>query len=269
MKHKAVRSYRIPKYPSIELYIEHPELLLDQVPKRWLKQGITAGALLAFAGGGSSELTAVPSQNQPFMVQTQEHGISQAQEAKKEKSKIAPIFIYGDGVGSTGCVAMNPPVFISESEALNLILAELKKAELPFFDEFDHTVPGMNMNWKDIRFGIQQTEKGIQETVITLPFSYDVYSSKYNFGIKFISRENYNKLSEKSWLGTSFHYNMIETSQILKEKIEKQSDSGAAIFYDPLKQDIENTRQELLKQVEDFIVWFKREIVRDVSGNEL
>jgi len=45
---------------------------------------------------------------------------------------VAPIFEHGEGRGATGCVVVNPPVFLSEEEALQVITEELQQAGLHF-----------------------------------------------------------------------------------------------------------------------------------------
>lgn len=44
------------------------------------------------------------------------------------KAVVAPIFEHGEGRGATGCVVVNPPVFLSEQDAMQVIREELPKS---------------------------------------------------------------------------------------------------------------------------------------------
>ena len=52
MKIKPVKSYRDPKYPTRELFIDNPELLGEYTPFSWKTKAVVAGALMAFVFAG-------------------------------------------------------------------------------------------------------------------------------------------------------------------------------------------------------------------------
>ena len=48
--------------------------------------------------------------------------------AAGSRPAVAPIFVHGEGRGASGCIVMNPPVFLSEEEALQILGEELARA---------------------------------------------------------------------------------------------------------------------------------------------
>jgi hypothetical protein len=53
----------------------------------------------------------------------------------RANAKVAPIFEYGAGRAGDGCVVVNPPVFLSEQDAMQVIREELKKSGVVLGDE--------------------------------------------------------------------------------------------------------------------------------------
>jgi len=56
MEIKSVNNSRQPNYPTIELFVKHPELLSRNIPNSWLKNKFVSTSLAAFLlyGGGTS-----------------------------------------------------------------------------------------------------------------------------------------------------------------------------------------------------------------------
>src|ERR1035438_3198523 len=100
-----VRSRRAPQYPSQQYLAEHLELL-SIVPERWKSNPLVLRVLasvvsLTFAAEAAHAQTPAPA-----------------------ASHVAPLFIHGEGRGAFGCVATNPPIFLSEDEAKQVIREE-------------------------------------------------------------------------------------------------------------------------------------------------
>jgi len=115
VKLRRVHRYEEPKYPTQAYLRDHPELL-RYVPKRWQDNRLVLGALsLAL----------------PLVLACQGAG-DQGAHSGAGASRIAPLFVHGDGRGAFGCVVVNPPVFLSEDEARQVIQEEAKKAGLEF-----------------------------------------------------------------------------------------------------------------------------------------
>jgi hypothetical protein len=112
---KPVIRYRLPEYPSRDYLLEHPELL-RLLPKRWQGNRLVLTAL-----GMAACLISCAHQPQV------DH-----QEASLIGSKVAPLFVHGDGQGSFGCIVISPPVFLSEDEAQAVIRREARRAGIRF-----------------------------------------------------------------------------------------------------------------------------------------
>jgi hypothetical protein len=110
MKVKPIKHYAGPNIPTSQILEEHPELL-HLVPRRWHGNPTVIAAL-----AGVCVLVS---------------GCRQSA-AKPAASRVAPLFQHGDGRGSFGCRAVNPPVFLSESEARQVIMDEAKRAGINF-----------------------------------------------------------------------------------------------------------------------------------------
>jgi len=277
MKIKKVKHYKDPKYPTRDVYALNPHLLGAWIPSNWLKSKAVMGTVMAFILSGYE----CQSYDQPSLPQKQEINPESKQEAQKvqnqnAEAKIAPVFIHGDGHGATGCVVLSPPIFLSEAEAIEIIINELKKENI-IFDKKDFVL-------KDFSTQEQFTNHGTVETDYVPdkhPFILDAYSNKYNLGIKFISQYNYYKLGGPYSLSSCKNYDFVELAYNLKEELRHYNHINAALFYDPLvghdanyymdsereKIEEEHSRKLLLEQVRDFIKWFKTEIAHS-DGNE-
>ena len=106
MKLSPLKNYRQPDYPTQEILAQHPELL-RALPRRWQNSPVVLGTL---AG-----LLALMEQ-------------STAKAADKSTLHVAPIFEPGKGQGAFGCLAVSPPVFLTDAEPREAIEEEAKKA---------------------------------------------------------------------------------------------------------------------------------------------
>jgi hypothetical protein len=106
MDARPVRRYRIPRYPTKLRVLAEPELLARHVPAAWRKRAEVAGTAVLLALGGPLGCDSGP------------------------PAVVAPLFEHGDGRGSTGCVVVSPPVFLSEEEALQVIQEELAQSRI-------------------------------------------------------------------------------------------------------------------------------------------
>jgi len=104
---KPITRYAAPRYPTNAYLVEHPELL-RLVPKRWRGNKVVLRTLSATI----------------FLV------IS----CQGQAAKVAPVFVHGAGRGTFGCVAINPPVVLSEDEARQVICDEARNAGVEFSD---------------------------------------------------------------------------------------------------------------------------------------
>jgi len=256
---KPVKQYRTPIYPEREVFLDNPSSLSEYVPSSWKILKIPAAALLFFVlNTCANQGTQGMDENSTRIVDQNEKKDS-SEQITQQKALIAPIFIHGDGIGTSGCIAISPPVFLSETDALELIRSKLEKEKL-IFDKRDYIIDDIySIDELELSSHLMNDEY-VTPKSMRHPFYFDFYSTRYNLGIKFISgRVNYN-LAEirsesqdkieariladkhtgmtmnKSCLGGFYvaHYDLIETAQRSREFLRKYAHINTAFFYDPL-----------------------------------
>ncbi len=206
--------------------------------------------------------------------------------------RVAPLFIHGDGRGSFGCVAVNPPVFLSEDEARQVVQDEAMAAGIAFEPDA-LTLKEVSLPVTD-QFGfLKKRESGKQEdTGKTAPKTktgdlvLDGFDSARNIAYEFVSRTDFNaweNQDRKMWCSAS-SYDLKDTANTLANGLAgSKGRSVVAIFYEPgakapemaypdneataedrrahwqqLKQaGKELGVQELREQVRDFLEWLK------------
>lgn len=139
MKIRPVQTYPAPGYPTREQARQDPDLLKN-VPARWEKAPGFAALLgllaLTSSGAEAAEDGAPP----PAAALDPEGGGERgtAADVQRAGAIVAPILdeaLERDGRGAFGCVAISPPSFLSEDEALELIRTELEAAGLRLRDD--------------------------------------------------------------------------------------------------------------------------------------
>lgn len=128
MDAKPLKRYGRPGYPTRLEALAHPELLGRHLPPAWGRRAEMAGtvALLLAVNGCVNQQTNGPTESQATSQCVEEQDATAPVE--KTAAFVAPIFQHGDGRGTAGCLAVNPPVFLSEEEALQVIVEELGRA---------------------------------------------------------------------------------------------------------------------------------------------
>ena len=136
-----LKAYGTPKYPTIA---EIGRADLSRVPARW--QGLHAVA--ATVGAAAMTLKAIaldaesakPVADAPVVAvpdAAKDGAKPSAVVAKTPVTDVCPLpptAIAGEGRGGFGCVAMNPPVILSEGEALEIIEREFKRHGIELVD---------------------------------------------------------------------------------------------------------------------------------------
>lgn len=109
MKAKPAARTHVPRYPTRLEVLADPDLLKKHLPPRWKAGAEMAGAVsfLLLANAGIRGAT------------------SPASHLSVRPAVVAPIFVHGEGRGATGCEVINPPVFLSEQDAMQVIREEL------------------------------------------------------------------------------------------------------------------------------------------------
>ena len=139
MKIQPVQKYPEPGYPTRGEARENPELLKN-LPARWEKAPGLA-ALLGVLALVSTRAEADGEGAPPAAALDPEAAVrppETAAEIQKTGAVVAPILdeaLARDGRGAFGCIVINPPSFLAEDEALELIRTELESAGLQLQDD--------------------------------------------------------------------------------------------------------------------------------------
>lgn len=265
MKPKPVRRYGTPAYPTRLQVLADPHLLEKHIPVNWLSTPELAGAVAIFLAANSC--TKAGEEQIP---------------ASSGAAVVAPIFEHGAGRGATGCVAVSPPVFLSEEEALQVIVEELANAGV--------RVTGTDVVLEGVfvpqhietyrRVGGTFREK-VEEIPGTQPLSLDIRDDRHRIGVEFISKSDYFQLGGARSASTAQGFDFQRVARGVAEAVGRKGKGiyfGA--FYDPLPEwdwgeahrissdwkqrwEAAKTREGieakrlLRQQVQDFIGWLK------------
>lgn len=272
MKLSPLKGYGRPGYPIRPEVDAQPELL-RLLPKRWQGNAAVVAALTACLAMSCRSASA----------------------AKDTPSRVAPIFEHGDGAGSFGCIATNPPVFLSEDEARKVIVDEAKRAGIEFAAD-GKVMPAVKTpvtsRWgfrEDFgKNGDYHAKKRGYVRAVTL----DGFDERRHVAFEYVSKSDF-----MDWhasltglaMSTVSHYDIVGAAKDLREGIVKAKPGGACVvFYDPcvgpkdaekrygyrrtdcrsdaewkaerakveaMQRDL--AREQLRAQVKDFIKWLK------------
>ena len=256
MKISPVKFYKKPNYPTRDYFILNSAKLKDHVPVKWRKNKIITGALAVLIFGSvNNKKDEMIKKEKIVFIKNKNEGINENTEiiSRKTIPSIAPIFIHGDGRGATGCVVMNPPVFLTEEEARQVIETELKKENI-IFDK-------KNLKINEISFpkkwGYNENEA---DTVIM-----DGYSSKYNIAYEFISADDYLQFGGE-WDGSTVHsYDLVKAGENLRNKMKEYGKLNTAIFYDPMMYPDNNTSKNSTYRL---LVEYNNLLDKDIDNEE-
>jgi len=229
MKIQPVKSTPHPVYPTREMLNAHPELL-RLVPRRWQGNAVVLSALLA-----ASAFTLTPAHAEGTTV-------------KKPVSRVAPLFPIGVDANIGRLKGdMPPPTYLTEAEARQIVLDEAKKAGLTF--EADA------QTLKDLPVAVGNkkttTENGKSPT---LTITLDGTDKAHHIAYEFISKTDMDELAKAA----NTYCDPVENAKMLRDTIEKAAPEGTyAVFYNVEAGTAEYTKEQLRKQVQDFVKWLK------------
>ncbi|NLE56935.1 MAG: hypothetical protein GX616_01130, partial [Planctomycetes bacterium] len=212
------------------------------IPATWLSRGEMAGLLsvfLAVNGTGCSKDQPAGSSARP-----------PANDLAGKAAIVAPIFEHGEGRGATGCIVVNPPVFLSEEEALQVITEELQQAGLHFSQRDvpmdDVSIPlrieVQREDWVTGCAGLTAKPARTQTKSLNL----DLLDSTRFVAVEFVSqsdhgdaRANYDDTDDTTitlWSSSVQDYDFRDTAAwIAKYAGEQGRGLRLGVFYDPLE----------------------------------
>ena len=198
MKATPIKRHRTPRYPTKLQAVEHPDLLRCHQPPAWRAVPEMAGAVVLFLAANTTACS----------------GADKAASASGSVAIVAPVFDHGEGRGSTGCVAVAPPVFLSEEEALQVIQEELARSGVKLAEK-QRVVQGMNAPVAQMRedgkgsFAIQARDTAKKRASFGLganesdPFQVDAVDPKRHVAVEFVSTADFTRLCGHGWLTTN------------------------------------------------------------------
>jgi hypothetical protein len=260
MKILPLKDYRTPRYPTLTDSLLEPGLL-NRLPRRWshsahlstvLGLGLLTEPLLAEGGDPATATALVPSPAKPANAPNVDEASRQVQRAT---TLIAPILadaLEYDGRGTFGCVAVAPPTFLSEDEALELIRTELEAAGLKLAEDVPlANVPAPvpagseELGTAAVDLGVDNMLKDRDWDLRTPP---RLAAGDYEFGladtnravyVEYLSLEDYD-----AWMGGSMSsvssYDMSKLTHRITEAWRKREAGPKAVvglFFDPLSSD--------------------------------
>jgi hypothetical protein len=263
MKPKPMKRYRGATYPTALEVSAQPDLLLKAVPSTWRQNAVVMAALSAFL---ASHLPVQAGDD--------------AAKAQPAAAVVAPIFKHGEGRGATGCVAVAPPVFLSEEEAVAVIVEELSKAGLKMTAK---EVPIEGVRFCE-RFSFY-TNGGVQVMNVPereRPLIVDLMDRERGVAVEFISRRDYFPLGGVRSGSRAQSYDFPQVAKQVAADVERKGPPlRLGLFYDPAVPDDkgrridwgdEDTNEDFRKatakpraeakrllrlQVKDFVDWLK------------
>jgi hypothetical protein len=193
MKAKPVRRYRFPKYPTKLMILEKPDLLKKSMSTFKLPKKELAGALAVYLSVTS--------------------GCSM------------------DWV-STACVAVVPPVYMSEEDALRIINEEFSG------------------------FGVTLSQDSADLDAVDLPIEEDAVDREHDIAVEFVSKADCVELGGGAEEDEFCDFHSV--AQYLQEQVEAENpEVNFKALSDPQSYDEESAEELLRNHVREFAEWLK------------
>ena len=255
-------------------------------PTRAGRLGKTASGAATFflaitIGGGVESQGMEESVNPPAVTQQVEQSSNSTQQ-QNQGTIVAPIFVYGEGRGSTGCMAVAPPAFLSEDDAMQIIKEELGKHGFKLGKGGDLEGVEMQMLVPNI-YEFKEEEGKKLETPVTLHA--DGIEFAKGVAIEFVSKLDLDVLRDKYFQEKlkrrdfSFHtssgrfYDTKKMAEYLAKEAKGKGNKKIylGVFYDPAERNtslLDSLREkwkaieegrEIPKKKEKPMTWEERE----------
>jgi len=284
MKLDPVLCYPEPAYPTRQWVRVHPEIL-RRLPARWRNNPFVLAVLAAVPALGCSTKGSGRSGEADGTGSSATGGPIPTAVGKRDPlAKVAPVFEHGKGVASTGGVAATRIVFISEDEAVRVVIDEAAKAGLeltPGGRTLDH-IPLPATNEYGTFDSRQQEPAGKGRAPVSRDgkLELDGTDAKHKVSFELVSKQDFDAWKVPGELASTLTtFDLVGTARVLREGIDRAAPAGFyAVFYDPLppyrqlrvepsndhfhqhadeEATLEQSRAELRAQVRDFIGWLK------------
>ncbi len=262
MQIKPVTKANIPEYPTAS-EIDIPKVLNASKPKKWKRNAAIGAVMVGMIGSVNSCKYIHTDKKESYPLDS--------------IALIAPLFKHGDGVGAFGCIVVAPPVFLSESQMLDVVESELEDLDMSInknYNDSQYVSITSKRPKKDFRSFSTNSIERYEDTLVTKQIPYDLLIDSSNIGIIIISENKYKNYGDKTYGST---VECIAPSNLASNilKNNKNFNKSFVLFYDPaekkaLERDEENqlfptskstienkSKEKLREQVRDFVKWFE------------
>lgn len=270
MKIEPLMTYKTPRYPTIE---EIGEMDLSRVPVRWsrLKGAVASLGMVALALKAAAQEVPPPAPITAVAgAEAQAEEPAQAEKKEAAATTIVPLLsvaLAGEGRGGFGCVAINPPVMLPETEALEIIEKEFAAQGIVLKDcpELDGVELPSRPGKKRLAMLDFGTEKGdlmieyvSRDDIETWkePEKERIYSSFSTFDIRAAAERAVKALSERK-TGKPVTVGVLydPVVHVPKDWVEKNRDTTDwKTYYEAKEQEGRRlAREKLIRQIENVL----------------
>jgi hypothetical protein len=256
-----LRRYRTPAYPTVEGIREHPELL-EARPRGWARRGLTpplvglALGVLPACGSTTSQTEPVESPAASVDASAGETAAPAASadaatpaagDATADAAVTAPtadasaspaqrptspavqgramVFEAGDGRGAVGCVAIAPPVFLTEAEAWDVIADELSRAGV--------TLGRGGVSLPNVRTPVFEMCGGQTGTSAPGALQLDGSDQARHVAVEFVSAEDHDQYWDSQSMCSVQDYRFLEAARAIATELGQPQNLVVGVFYDP------------------------------------
>jgi hypothetical protein len=235
MKTKPVSRIRSPKYPTRLEVLQRPDLLRKHMPPAWRKLAETTGAVGMLLVMNNYVLAGEKGAN----TLPQKHAV------------VAPIFTHGEGRAATGCEVVNPPVFLSEQDAMQVIREEMKKAGIVLSEE-KVAMPEVRIEKSHEEYSVTNREyksKTVHDADIA-PLQLSGFDPKKNVAVEFVNERDYFDLGGPRSLSTVQQWDFKGVAGSVTRKVEQDGrDLYFGAFYEPATRMSAEDEKDFVNQV--------------------
>ena len=183
---------------------------------------ITTGERITTAAGETSG-EAIPSKPTAAATAASRATLTLGESRAVDANAAIPLFEFGEGTGTFGCVSIVAPVFLSEEEAFAILSTAFAEAGLTLSPETQTLKraklpePDMNYGNSEKRMGTKRGDLETDGTLAQLP-------------VEFVSTQDVQAWQADTGLRSSVSlYPVKQTAKLLAE-----SNPGLVVFYDPM-----------------------------------
>ena len=289
MQVSPMKKRRVPGYPTRLEVLATPGLLERCIPESWLKKRWVAGSMsVLMVAAGCSEQSSSVTEVDPdvpdqaiavaedevmdrTIAATEIEVIDQTVPLPDEalSDHVAPIFKHGEGRGSWGCVVVNPPAFLSEEEAMEVISDELGKVGIDLTEQ-DVLIRTLHYNKSEY----DREKRAMIETPAQEEYRADAIDRQKHVAVEFwTSRDD---LHFRPPMESAGSHNFSEALKDIPKQLKpSDEDLYVATFYDPMTTPLfpqptkepgdpdqaavepPTSKEHLRAQVKDFVDWLQ------------